>query len=419
MISPLIALMRDQGRRFEAVGLPVGVVDSQQTPEERRRIWQQLLAGRLRLLLVSPERLARHEFRARLSQMPLKLVAVDEAHCISQWGSHFRPDYRLLGDYLNDLGAESRPTRLALTATATLKVRSDITRSLGLAAPVTVIGELTRANLKLKVMRCQTLSEQLLVVREGVLMAKGSGIVYAPTRRLAADVHRLLLAAGVDAGLYHAGLTAAGREACHRAFADGTVRVVVATNAFGLGIDRGDLRFVHHAGMPGSLEQYVQEVGRAGRDGAPAECWFAYCARDVHIHRFMIDKAFPDWRTLEQVLAHALDAVAGAEIGLGELQLRRSLKASLPLNDQELQSALDVLCREGALGRLRPQGRHHHMAWEDESRIVAGRGDVLRELRSVYPQRREEAEARVSLMRTYAEAAPLARPQLMADYFCL
>ena len=217
-------------------------------------------------------------------------MAVDEAHCVSHWGSHFRPDYRFLGEYLADFGTVQK---LAVTATATQRVREDIARVLRLANPATVWADFARGNLKLKVVRADKVNEQLSSVLQATLTTEGKGIIYTPTRRHARDIHRMLVEAGVKAAVYHAGMSPDARDASQKAFAAGTVRVVVATHAFGLGIDKSDIRFVHHAGLPGSIEQYVQEVGRAGRDGLPATCCLIYGPRDYYIQKFMIDKSYP------------------------------------------------------------------------------------------------------------------------------
>lgn len=410
VVSPLIALIRDQVRRFAALGVSCASLDSHQTPDEKDRVWDALSAGKLQLLFVSPERLARSDFRERLKRVPLQLLAIDEAHCISQWGSHFRPDYRLLGDYRAELG---NVQTLAVTATATTRVREDIVRILGLESPAIVFADFARSNLKVKIIRADKVAEQRTAVLQSVLSSEGSGIVYAPTRKNVAEVHRMLVDAGVKAAAYHAGMSPHERQASHRAFMAGTARVVVATNAFGLGIDKPDIRFVHHAGLPGSIEQYVQEIGRAGRDGQTAQCWVIYGPRDYHIQKFMIDKSYPEVDLLRDTLTHSQTFVRGA-VGQSLGALTRHLRASVAAEDGAVAEALNVLCREGLLTRLRPQGQGFDDEWA-EVLISEGAGDAAALFKD-YPLRKAETMAKLDAMRAFVA---LTGPHLafLDDYF--
>lgn len=415
VISPLIALIRDQAQKFAAAGVPVAAMDSLQSSDERLAAWRQLANGELKLLLVSPERMARPDFRARLAAIPIQLVAVDEAHCISQWGNHFRPDYRHLGSYIAALPAP-RPPVLALTATATTRVRDDIAQSLGLQQPATVWSEVARSNLKLKIIKAATIADQRRDVLMATLESRGSGIVYCPTRKVCREVFRMLADAGESVALYHAGLAPAHRHASQRAFLSGEVRVVVATHAFGMGIDKADIRFVHHAGLPASLEQYVQEIGRAGRDGDSARCCLVYGPRDYHVHRFMLDRSYPEVATLKAVLKETHAFVVGSEVGKLDSDVHRHLMGRLRLDDDEMRTALEVLCREGLLTRLRPQvGRG---AWTGgETMIAAGRVAAIETMAESYPQRKEESLSRLRAMRAYVEAPVGERMGRLDDYF--
>ena len=409
VVSPLIALIRDQVRKFAASGLACAAFDSLQTPDEKARAAARLDNGELQLLLVSPERLARTAFRARLKAANIQLVAIDEAHCISHWGSHFRPDYRLLGGYLADLGPVQK---LAVTATATTRVRDDIVRTLQLAAPVTVWGDLARENLHIKIIKTGKVSEQLTALLQAVLSAPGSGIVYVPTRKSAREVHRMLCDGGVRAGVYHAGLAPGERQAAQQAFMDGRTRVMVATHAFGLGIDKQDIRFVHHAGLPGSLEQYVQEIGRAGRDGLAARCSLICGNRDHHIQRFMIDKSFPSVALLSQALEVARAYVAGG-IGKSPQALQRRLEEQLDGDPRELASALEVLCREGLLTRLRAQG---YAPGETEILIGEGRAGEETAIFAEYPHRKADCLSKLEAMKTFVTLGD-ERTRFLDDYF--
>ena len=399
VLSPLIALIRDQQRKFAASGIPCAALDSLQTTEERAAVWDRLDRGELRLLIVSPERLARPDFRARLQREKLQLVAIDEAHCISHWGSHFRPDYGPV-------------PKLAVTATATARVREDIVQALRLRNPELVWADFARDNLQLKVVKADKAAPALASTLQAVLQTSGSGIVYAPTRKQTREVGRMLDAAGIKTALYHAGLTPPAREAAQRAFMAGSVRVVVATHAFGLGIDKADIRFVHHAGLPGSLEQYVQEIGRAGRDGKPASCSLVFGSRDYHIHKFMIDKSFPEVAVLRLVLDEAREFIGGS-IGQSPAALNRYLVESSKLSTDDIETALNVLCREGLLSRLRARGG---VSGFDEELIADGYCDDEAGMFRDYPLRKMDSMAKLDAMRTFATLGD-GRMQFLDRYF--
>ena len=410
VLSPLIALIRDQARRFALNGIPSAALDSLQTAEEKALVWERLDRGELKLLIISPERLARADFRARLKALPLQLVAIDEAHCVSQWGSHFRPDYRMIGKYLADFGEVQK---LAVTATATRRVREDIELSLRLRSPAQVWSDVARANLRLKVVKTEKVATHYTTLLRTVLNETGSGIVYAQTRRSAREVHRMLVDAGVAASLYHAGLTAAARELAQRAFMNGSVRVVVATNSFGLGIDKADIRFVHHASLPGSIEQYVQEIGRAGRDGLEAHCSMIYGSRDFYVQKFMIEKSFPEVSLLIRVLGATREYIAG---GIGEtlIAVQRHLQVALGATVDDLNAALTVLCREGLLARLTTGG-----GAGDYGDVMIGDGWCEDEAATIrdYPLRKEGSMAKLEAMKIYAAASSDQRRQFLDEYF--
>jgi ATP-dependent DNA helicase RecQ len=404
VVSPLVALMREQAERFNAVGLDTVAFDAYMGAPERERALARLDAGDVRLVLISPERLGRGEFRQRLAAARPWLVAIDEAHCISSWGGAFRPDYRQLGAYLEALGPVRR---LALTATATARVRRDIRAALGMDAAAEVWDSVLRPNLELSVVRAPRVADQRTLLLNAVLSEPGAGIVYAPTRKDASEVGQMLGDAGVPVAVYHAGMRPEDRHASQRALVSGSVRVMVATSAFGLGIDLGALRFVHHAGMPGSLEQYVQEVGRAGRDGGPARCMLVYCSRDFHIQKFMLEKSHP---TLEELAG--VHALALRELDHGRVLDRGSLERRIRAERGDAGvAALTLLAREDVLGVLRPEG--------------GGGGELLEAHGSVdaaaffadYPERRHEAFAKLTALRAYAELPAEERTAALAAYF--
>mgnify|MGYP006275702129 CR=1 FL=1 len=410
VISPLIALIRDQQHKFASSGIASAALDSLQSPEERDAVWERLGRRELRLLIVSPERLARPDFRDRLKAEHVQLVAVDEAHCISQWGGHFRPDYRMIGAYLRDLGSIPK---LAVTATATARVRDDIIQFLELQSPEVVWGGFARDNLRLKVVKADKVADLFSATLQSVLSSDGAGIVYTPTRKQAREVCRMLESAGVSASLYHGGLTSEARDATQRAFMSDKVRVVVATHAFGLGIDKSDIRFVHHAGMPGSLEQYVQEIGRAGRDGQAAKCSLVYGSRDYHVHKFMLDKSFPDVSLLRSILKLARSYLAG---GMGESPqaLLRFLGQESGFTQPDLEAGLELLCREGVLSRLRT--RIGGFSGYDEELITDDSCADESRFFDDYPLRKLESLAKLEAMRTYV-TLDSGRMSFLEQYF--
>jgi ATP-dependent DNA helicase RecQ len=300
VISPLIALMQDQVEALEATGIPASFINSTIDRGEQDRRYREFVAGHIPLLFVAPERLTNPRFLKALPAQGVRLLVVDEAHCISEWGHDFRPDYLALGAAREQLG---RPRTLALTATADPTVRADILTKLGIAdSSEEVITSFDRPNLQFEVVQLNSISERLEWLVSYIRKNRGqSGIVYARTRRLVEETVEALKAAGVDASGYHAGMSSAIRTTVQRQFTTGGSPLIVATNAFGLGIDKPDVRFVVHLQMPGRLEAYYQEAGRAGRDGEPAECTLLYARRDHALQRRFIDQAHPNDETVHQV----------------------------------------------------------------------------------------------------------------------
>ena len=293
VVSPLIALMKDQVDGLRESGVAAGMLTSAQSSSERRAVHQELEQGRLKLLYAAPERLMMEGFFERLLALDLCAVAIDEAHCISHWGHDFRPEYRQLGA-LRQL-APSIPIH-AFTATAAAKVRGDIVAQLGLRNPLVLVGPCDRPNLTYRVQQRTELLRQVLGVIERHRHAgRGeAGIVYCISRK---DVERLdqdLRAAGVRSVAYHAGLDADVRRRAQEKFINEEVDVVVATVAFGMGIDRTDVRFVVHAALPKGVEQYSQETGRAGRDGLASECVLFHSGADFYSWKGLIERSYQE-----------------------------------------------------------------------------------------------------------------------------
>ena len=276
VVSPLVALMKDQVDALEAIGYPAAAIHSGLTDAERRSVRDRLAAGELRLLFTAPERLVNTGLIDLLARVGVKRFAIDEAHCISQWGHDFRPEYRQLAMLRDRFPSASLH---AFTATATPRVRTDIASQLRLREPVTLVGTFDRPNLVYRVVPRAGKAEQVLEV-----LARHAGeasIVYCMSRRETESLAARLAAEGILARPYHAGMTPEARRATQEAFAADSINVVVATVAFGMGIDRSDVRLVLHTSLPKSLEAYQQETGRAGRDGLAAECLLLYSAADV------------------------------------------------------------------------------------------------------------------------------------------
>ena len=313
VVSPLIALMQDQVEALEAAGVPATFINSNINRGEQNQRYQAFIRGETKLLYVAPERFANAAFTAGLARAGVELFAIDEAHCISEWGHNFRPDYLQLGEIRERLG---QPRTLALTATANPQVRRDILQRLGLeGAAREVITTVDRPNLTFAVVPLAGMPERRQWLVDYVRAQDGnSGIVYARTRRLVEELATALQQAGLKAEAYHAGLDRTHRSSVQRRFTVGQIPVIVATNAFGMGIDKPDVRFVVHVQMPPRIEAYYQEAGRAGRDGDPAECTLLFARRDRAAQQRFIDMQHPDDATVRDAWRRWIE-IANRESG--------------------------------------------------------------------------------------------------------
>jgi len=298
VISPLIALMKDQVDSLRVLDLPVDAVHSLMGLGEQEDTLRKIFEGKTRLVYASPERLRNQRFMDALSQNTVSMVAVDEAHCISQWGHDFRPDYLRISHAIEAIG---RPQVIALTATATEKVRSDIVQQLKLKAPRVFVTGFDRRNLFWEVMQCADEKEKIAVMNERLSTLSGAAIVYTGTRKNVERTVKKLNNNGIKARAYHAGLDEAERTRVQENFMEGRTDLVVATNAFGMGIDRSDIRMVIHHTFPGTIEAYYQEGGRAGRDGDQATCLLLYTPSDRMLQEFFIDSRYPPREMVFQV----------------------------------------------------------------------------------------------------------------------
>ena len=348
VISPLIALMEDQAAKLGALGLRVGRIHSGLERGVARQACVDYLQGSLQFLFIAPERLRVPGFAEMLAKRKLALIAIDEAHCISEWGHDFRPDYRMLGQHLPGLRGEGdRAPVLAMTATATPSVQADIIAQLGMVKPTRFIHGFRRENLAIEVVEVPVPERAGAIC--GLLADPGRrpAIVYATSRknaeRLAEELSLTLSGGGtagraglgrrIAAAAYHAGLDAETRERVQTAFQAGELEVVVATIAFGMGIDKANIRTVIHAGLPGTLEGYYQEIGRAGRDGGMSRTYLMHSYADQRTHDFFLNRDYPPVDHLNEVFK-ALRA---------EPQAVEGLRAGSRLGEEEFDKALEKL----------------------------------------------------------------------------
>ncbi|MGB0063590.1 MAG: ATP-dependent DNA helicase RecQ [Terracidiphilus sp.] len=333
VISPLISLMEDQAAKLMALGLRVGRIHSGMERGAARQVCAEYLKGDLQFLFIAPERLRVSGFPAMLAKQRLALVAIDEAHCISQWGHDFRPDYRMLGQYIPALrGADTPAPVMALTATATPRVQADILAQLGMIEPLKFIHGFRRENLAIEVV------EVSIPLRSGVICklladpARRPAIVYATSRKQSETLAEEL-SLTVPAAAYHAGLDAETRDRVQRAFQAGELEAVVATIAFGMGIDKANIRTVIHAGLPATLEGYYQEIGRSGRDGALSRTYLMHSFADQRTHDFFLNRDYPPVANLKKMFAALGEEPRPVE----------ELRAASDLAEEEFDKAIEKL----------------------------------------------------------------------------
>ncbi|WP_214408450.1 RecQ family ATP-dependent DNA helicase [Sphaerisporangium fuscum] len=398
VVSPLIALQRDQAAGLEEADAGGAVAVNSAQPEGRREAsLDEIRAGDAEFVFLSPEQLAKPEVIEQLRRARPSLVAVDEAHCVSTWGHDFRPDYLRLGQAIEMLG---HPPVAALTATAAPLVRDDIVSSLGLKDAELVVRGFDRPNIDLEVRRFVGKEDKRRALIEDAASRPGLGLIYVATRRATEDYAGALREAGRRAEAYHAGMKASDRHRVHEMFREGELDVVVATSAFGMGIDKPDVRYVLHADPPDSPDSYYQEIGRAGRDGEPASAVLFYRPEDLGLRRF-----FAGGRVDEELLRRVATIVAehGGEVPAGEL------KDLLGVGPSKLTGLVNLLERVGALevtehGDLRaaPGGPSPEQAVSEAVELDDSRHKV--------------DESRIDMMRAYAETTGCRRRALL-EYF--
>ncbi|WP_020125998.1 RecQ family ATP-dependent DNA helicase [Streptomyces sp. 303MFCol5.2] len=405
VVSPLIALQRDQMQSLLGSGaLRAAAINSAQRRSDNETAWARISASSVDVVFLAPEQLAKPDVTDRLAAVRPRLLVVDEAHCVSSWGHDFRPDYLRLRHARERLG---NPPVLALTANAAAPVRRDIAERLGMNDPVEIVAGFDRPNIHLDVSTFQDGAAKERFVVERAAVEEKPGIVYAGTRRAADSIAEQLSDLGLSAASYHAGRPAAERGRTQDRFSSGEIDVVVATSAFGMGIDKANVRFVLHASVPGSLDAYYQEIGRAGRDGAPARAILAYRPQDLGLQRFFAAGA-PDADALRRVAGR----LRGEEGAVGATRLR----ADCDLGATALSAVLNLLEEAGAVRTGRDGSRFTGAAGTVGASADDDVDAAVQSALAVHATHRKLEQSRVDMMRGYAETTDCRR-RFLLGYF--
>lgn len=406
VVTPLVSLMADQVDRCRAAGISAELLNSTLPAEERAAARERIRQGRARVLFVAPERLETRSMRSLLAEIPVALLAVDEAHCISSWGHDFRPSYLALGAVRERLAAPV----MALTATATPRVRAEIARVLRLRDPVTVVRSFDRPNLRWAVVQLGSRRDRVGALLRLLRSVEGAALVYGSSRKGVEGVRGRLAARGMAVEAYHAGLPGRERSRVQEVFMEAERPVVVATNAFGMGIDRADVRLVAHLELPGSLEGYYQEAGRAGRDGEMARCVALHVPGDGAVQEGFVERSHPRprrVRKVERLLRRWIGPGGRGSIRLD--QVSRAIKVQGAR--EEIRAALSALEKAGGIRILREDSSRGPEDEALEIGVLSRRG----RLEGLRRHRRRE-RARLRAVRRYAGTRKCRRAFIL-EYF--
>ncbi len=364
VVSPLIALMKDQVDNLENIGIPATFINSSISPSETSIRLNAVKNGAYKLLYIAPERFYSHEFLNALKNIKVSLFAIDEAHCVSQWGHDFRPAYLRIKNAIEFLG---NPTVIALTATATLEVKDDISKQLDLKNPKIVVTGFARPNLQFGVVQAKEAQKSQLVLDAIVGAPNECGIIYVSTRTRVDNLLQFLLENNIKAAGYHAGMDAEDRKWTQDDFLSGKIKVIIATNAFGMGIDKSDVRYVVHYDMPGTIESYYQEAGRAGRDNKQSFCLLLFNSRDRALHEFFIKGDNPPADIIREIY-NLLLSYESDTILITYAELSDMLLDDAP--DMAIGTGLKILEKEGYIARSREKKNNSYLKFLQNFQVI-------------------------------------------------